>query len=325
MTAPRPNRPRPAVMPPDLLLKWQTWAVLMAILIVPFFVPIPQVLRRNPVISPLGDQLHVFLLAGVAFLLYWRGPLTGRLLRAAAAAAVVGGAIEFIQIPFGRNAAWMDFVRDLIGIGIVVGFVLWRGHGRRLGLAVMAVLLLTLPLQLYRVPFVAAAAYDCRDTFPLLSNLEGKRDHWIWGGNQALCEVVAVTDGPQGPGHVVRLIAEPPASWPSVEMRHFPPDWQQYSHLVFEVRLAEGPADSTRFGVRLDDFVGRQEQTWIADREVATHQWQTIRIPLQNRQVSNGPELQERLFDLSDTDRIIFYLSRPTARTVLEFDDLRLE
>lgn len=316
---------KPAITPPALLLKWQTWAFGMAFMLVPFFVPIPMVLRRNPIISPLGDQLHIVLLAGVALLLYWRGPLTGRLLQVALAAAAIGAAIEFIQIPFGRHAAFMDFVTDLVGIGLMVGFVLWRGHRQKLGLWVMLALLMFLPARLYHVPFVALAARHSQKTFPVIADLEGPRDHWLWGGNDAAVSIEARSDTPSGAGHVIRLAADAQCNWPGAETRQFPHDWSQYDELLLDVRLVEDASETQRFCVRCDDFEGRREHTWIFSAFTANGDWQTFRVPLAGQHVTDGATIRDRLFDRQDVDRVLIYLPHTTARTVLEIDNLRLE
>jgi hypothetical protein len=189
--------------------------------------------------------------------------------------------------------------------------------------------LLVFPARLYHVPFVAAASYRSRNLYPLLADLEGKYDHRIWGGNSALVQIVARDDTPTGPGHVVRLAAGPPATWPGAEMRRFPHDWSAHDFLLMDVRLVPGPeaepGASQRFSVRIDDFVGRQEDTWIVDPALATTKWQTLRIPLRDRAVTDGGRMFERTFDLHDVDRILLFLPRPEARAVLEFDNLRLE
>lgn len=319
------SRHTPAISPPPLLLKWQIWALGLAVMLVPFFIPIPMVLRRHPIISPLGDQLHVVLLAGIALLLYWRGPLTGRLWFTALVAAVIGGAIEFVQIPFGRNAHYMDFLLDLVGIGLVVGFILWRGHHLKVGLWLMLALLLVPPSRMYYMPFQAAAAYRAQGIFPVIADLEGPRDHWLWGGNHAVLEVVEIPDSPSGPGRVMRMAGGPPSHWPGVEVRRFPHDWSDYEYLVLAVRQISGEAKNQRFAIRCDDFVGRKEMTWITTSFTATDTWQTFRVPLRDRLVSNGQDHPERLFDRQDVDRVRLYLPRPEGRAVLEIDDLRLE
>jgi len=294
------RRPIPAIKPPAFLLRWQVWGTAALLLTVPFFVTIPLVLRRHPIVSPLGDQLHVVLLAGITFLIYWRGPLTGKLWSAALMAAFIGAAIEFIQIPFGRTAHIMDFVLDLIGIGFVVGYVLWRGYGQRVGLGLIIALTLTFPARLYHVPFVASAAYHGRQIFPTIADLEGPRDRWLWGENNAVVKILEIPDSPDGPGRVVRLSGAPPDHWPSAEMRRFPHDWSGYQELVFDVRLVASNPDSQRFSLRADDYIGRKEKTWISSHYVATIEWKSFRFELDDRFVTDGIERKERLFDFND-------------------------
>jgi len=322
-------RHTPAIPPPTLLANWRVWAVIMAAMLIPFFLPIPLVLRRDPVLSPLGDNLHVILLAGVTLMLYWRGRLRGRLVWSAVAAAFIGAAIEIIQIPCGRNANVLDFLTDLVGINLVVGYVLWRGHGRASGRLLFIALLLIVPIRLHKMPFVAAASYRIRGTFPLIADLEDPGDHWLWSanGDDAQVQVVAVDDSPDGPGHVVRLSAGPPAPWPGAEMRRFPHDWSAHTELLLDVRLVPttASADSTqRFTIRCDDFRGRKTNTWIYNVNTATTAWQTFRIPIADRRVTDGSLLKDRLFDRRDADRILIYFPHPKHDAVLEIDNLRL-
>ena len=69
----------PVVKPPAILDRWQTWVVFLVLLLIPFFVPIPRSLRYNPIVGHFGDQLHIPLLGGIYLMLYWKGPLRGRL------------------------------------------------------------------------------------------------------------------------------------------------------------------------------------------------------------------------------------------------------
>lgn len=323
-------RRTPAIDAPAFLSSWKIWATVLAAMLIPFFVHIPKALRRDPVLSPLGDNLHVILLAGVTLMLYWRGRLRGRLGWAALAAAAIGGAIEFIQIPCGRNANFSDFLTDLVGINLVVGYVLWRGHGRRAGQVLFILLLLVVPIRLYKMPFVAAAAYQTRGTFPVIADLESPGQHWLWSANgeRATVDIVPVSDSPGGLGHVVRLHAGPPAQWPGVEMRRFPHDWTDYQYLALDARYVPVAADSAtsqRFTVRLDDYRGRKDYTWIYTVNTATTEWQTFRIPLTDRRVTDGALLLDRIFDRRDVDRIMVYCPRPSHDAVLEIDNLHLE
>ena len=73
------TRHEPAIPAPGLLRRWQVWAVLMILFLFPFFIHIPRSLNHHPVISPIGDQVHIFLFGGITLLLYWFGPLQGRI------------------------------------------------------------------------------------------------------------------------------------------------------------------------------------------------------------------------------------------------------
>ncbi|MBM4131159.1 hypothetical protein FJ250_09035, partial [bacterium] len=109
----------PALPMPRLLRRRWLWFLVMALATLPFFVTVPLALRRHPAIAPLGDQFHVVLMAAVTILMYWRGPLRGRLWYATLAAVTGGALIEFVQPLFGRSALVKDFLLDLVGIGIV--------------------------------------------------------------------------------------------------------------------------------------------------------------------------------------------------------------
>lgn len=154
-------------------------------------------------------------MAAVTILLYWRGPLRGRLWFVTLAAVTTGAMIEFVQPFFGRSALLKDFLLDLVGIGIVTGLVLWKGHRRRSGLALMTVLLLSVPAQLYYLPGVIAASYESRRSFLLIADFESGREHWIWTSNfKTRLLFTRVPDGPDGPTGVLRVTAGPPTTGP---------------------------------------------------------------------------------------------------------------
>ena len=164
------TRHQPALRAPDFLSRGQVWAGMMALFLIPFFVRIPRSLNHHPIISPIGDQIHIILFGGIMFLLYWLGPFRGRIWRAALVSAIMGGAVEFLQLLVGRNALFKDFLLDLIGIGLVVCFIYWRGHGRQKAKWLFLLLLLAIPLQLYYLPWQISAAYragTCSPSWPI--------------------------------------------------------------------------------------------------------------------------------------------------------------
>jgi VanZ family protein len=309
----------PAWPPPRPLARWQTWLVVMTLLVVPFFVPIPIGLRRNVLIATLGDRLHIVLPAGITLLLYWKGPLRGRLLAAAATAAAAGAAIELLQELVGRTALLHDWLLDLMGIGMVVGWVWFRGHGRRGGLVLVAVLVITALAQLWSLPLTMAAAADARARFPVIADFEGRLADRLWNGNHDA--KLSVTADAAASGRAgLRIVAGPSSACPGANMRRFPHDWSAYRTLELAVRHATAGLDSVRFGIRLDDFQTLRDHDWIDQGYWATRRWQTVAIDFADRPT----RWTGRPFDATDVDVLVVFLATPSDSVTLEIDDVRL-
>ncbi|MEN8007871.1 MAG: hypothetical protein ABFS42_12700 [Candidatus Krumholzibacteriota bacterium] len=316
------TRPEPAVAAPGFLRRRVVWIFLMVLLLFPFFITIPRSLNHHPVISPIGDQVHIFLFGGITLLLYWFGPLQGRLRRAATVSAIMGGAVELLQLLVDRQALFKDFVLDLVGIGLVVSYILWRGHGRQAGKWVFLILLLSIPVQLYYLPWRISATYRARDIFPLVADFETYGDRYLWAANmEGKLTYRRIEDTPAGPGTVLRLYGDTESHWPGAAMRRFPEDWSGYTQLKADVRLVEGPADTARFGLRLDDYEGIKEMIWTSQSFTATGSWRTISMPITGRQLWNS----DRNLNLLEMDRLIFYFAKPKEPVAIEIDNIRLE
>jgi len=255
-------------------------------------------------------------------LLYWFGPLQGRLWPVALLSAFMGGAVEFLQLLVGRQALFKDFLLDLVGIGIVVGWVLWQGHGRRAGQILFLVLLVSIPVQLYYLPMRIAATYHCQALFPVLADFERGTDRYLWSRNmESNLTFAEVPDTPTGPGRVLRLEGGPPEDWPGAVMKRFPHDWSAYRVLKFEVRLVSPTVTETHLSLRLDDYPGLREGTWVYQRFLVTTTWQTMTMPLVDRPLFQS----DRNLDLTQIDKAIFYFGRPESMQAVEIDNLRLE
>lgn len=288
----------------------------VAVLLVPFFLPIPVELRRHVLIATLGDRLHMVLLAGAALALYWRGPLRGRLLPAAVAAAVLGGVIELLQELVGRTALLHDFVLDVMGIAMVVGWIAWRGHGRREGVVLILAMVLVTAYQLRELPGVMIAADRAEARFPLLEDCADPLGEYLWGDDNG--GVLAYVTG--GDDRCLRLTGGPPDRWPSATMRRFPHDWQGFDFLEMRVRHRTAGRDSVHFGVRIDDFQGVRDKDWYDGGFDATAEWRTVVMPVAGQRT----RWTDRPLDLSDVDRFTLFLVEPEAACVLEFADIRL-
>jgi len=307
--------PTPRVNPPAFLRHWQTWALLMGLMLVPFFLKIPISLRRDPVISILGDRLHIVLLAAVTLLVYWKGPLRGKLLWTAVATAGIGAAIEFVQTLVGREALWHDFFMDLQGIGLIVGFILWRGHRNIFGFLLVATLAIVIPLKLSFLPGLMLAVNESRASFPLLADFNTSNSSTLWHETYN-----AKVDISFDTGGVLQITGGPPSKWPGADMGYFPHDWSDYKELVVDARLVSTHVDQAKMCIRIDDFQGRIDHSWITDRFSVTQQWASYSVPIVDRQMRNS----DRILNLTDIDRILLFLPTPKDTIKMEFDNLRL-
>ena len=181
---------------------------------------------------------------------------------------------------------------------------------------------MSIPAQLYYVPWRISATYHCRDIFPVLANFENYGDRYLWGSNlEAELTYPRIDDSPDGDGYVLRLTGEPESHWPGASMRRFPEDWSGYSTLKLDVRQVDAPTDTVKFSLRLDDYEGVRELVWIAQSFHATREWQTFTMPIADRQLWNS----DRNLNLGEMDRLIIYFSRPQATRTIEIDNLRIE
>ena len=315
-------RHEPALPAPGFLRHKVIWALLMVLLLFPFFIHIPRELNHHPVISPLGDQVHIVMFGAITLLLYWFGPLRGRLWWAALTSTILGGAVEFLQLLVGRQALFKDFLLDVVGIGLVVGFILWKGHGRQAGKWVFFLLLIIIPVQIWYLPWRIDAAYRSRDMFPVLADFETWGDRFLWGNNmKSEVSFHQVADSPDGEGGVLRLATDGATHWPGATMRRFPEDWTEYAVIKFDVRMVDAPGDSLKFGLRLDDYEGVKEKVWVSQTYAATSEWQTYTMDIADRKLWNS----DRHLNCAEMDRFHFFFRKPETPLAIEIDNIRLE
>ena len=316
------ERPTPKLPAPDILNKWPVLFGLVLLLLVPFFLPIPLSLRRHPLIGNIGDQVHVPFLMGLTLLMYWRGPLTGRLKSVIFTAMLLGGAIELVQTLVGRAALLADFFLDLAGIFLAVGLIIWKGYQRKSGLGLMFSIVLILSAQLYYLPGLILGSYHSKKSFPIISDFEGPHEKWLWHPTyQAQLDIQDIQDSPSGQSKVMRLESGPPSRWPGAQMVHFSHDWSSYKTLRFDARHITPNRELVPFSIRLDDFHSRRDQTWVSNSFKATTEWISYSLSVVDRKVIHG----DRILDMTEISHLLIFLSDKKDSTIIQIDNLRLE
>lgn len=290
----------------------------LALLLVPLLVPLPTLVRDDPTLNILGDRAHVFIFAGMTWLVHAIGPLRGRPLACAVAAAAVGASTEFLQQFVGRSPMLSDFALDLLGIGFAMTWIQWRRQHRRAALAAAAFLLSVLAYTVRDVPQMFRAMVEVRRSFPLLAEFESRDTLALWRKHGD--SVISLVDVGSVHGHVLQVSTAGREPWPGVGAGRLPADWTGYDELVLDVRLQSPAPDSLQIGVRLDDFEGRDDREWSSRSYFVHHAWQTLRFPLVGLQTDKSG----RPLDVGDIFSLVVFFIRPGAPAAFEVDNVRL-
>ncbi len=104
-------------------------------------------------------------------------------------------------------------------------------------------------------------------------------------------------------------------------MRHFESDWTAFQTLKIDVRHVTEGREFVPISVRLDDFRSRRDQAYVSNYFKTTDQWQTISVPIVDRQVRHG----ERLLEADDISYLLIFLGDKSDSTSIEIDNIRLE
>ena len=200
---------------------------------------------------------HVGLFAGLAWALLqrWRAPLRWQLPLLLAGTALVGYAVELIQLHIGRDYSLRDVLFDVVGAAVGALLALYPQLRRRQWL------LLALPVAAAGVaialPFVAIAwdSVQAARQFPQLATFASPlqlRRFQFYGGTHG-----EIRDG-------ALQLQFGTASWSGFTLSEPPADWRDYRTLVLQ--LDNPSAEPLTLSCRVDDRLHRRSGFAFDDR-----------------------------------------------------------
>lgn len=269
-----------------------------------------------------GGHALVFGLVALAGLVFF-SPLPRNCAYAAAffLAAFLGGLLELIQIPIDRNASWMDWGRDLLGIiAFLAAAAAVDLRRRQAAMVRVPLLLIALATMLWVIAPVArwAQAQQKRaGAFPVLMSFAHP-----WERSLAVTYHGArLNYAPLEPGGPAGVHVEFPAGrgWPQMVV-WVEPDWTGYRELVVDVHSPSRTPQNLVLilwdRVRSDNPSDRHHA-----RRALTPGHNTLRLSLDDL-TAGGPGAR---LDLSRMKAVALVAGQPDSTFFIWVDNLRLE
>jgi hypothetical protein len=233
---------------------------------------------------------------------------------------VLGYLVEALQSGFNRTPDTGDLLRNFIGVGIAICFLLPIRHTiPKMAITLFQIILLiALTLQFYPIAIALIDEHHARQTFPVLSDFQtaGQIHRWTSDNHIAIENDI----GRQG-NHAMRADLTT-NRYSGFSLKHFPANWQHYHK--FEFSIYNPSEKAIEITCRIHDKLHLQGLQPYEDRFNATHSfttgWTTITISLE--EIRQAPA--DRQMDLGQIYSIIFFASDlPHPRTIY-IDDVRL-
>ena len=241
---------------------------------------------------------------------------------------IMSVASELIQPLVNRSAQFDDFVFDILGICVGLGFCfLLNGRepgqqsdvkrNTRWGL-ILFISLMFLPVIVSLTRIIQTVHYE-QVNFPLLASFENQFELTRWKNTDG----ATIKVGPGNASHgqrSLKLRLEAGTSWPGVDFKYPPENWESYDYLCFDI--INPHKRTVTLNIRFDDVgPGRniRIQRYLG-RDIHYGQNQ-IRLPLQEL-VAHARHMP---INLQHIFRIVLFIGKPKQTTVLYLDNVRLE
>lgn len=274
----------------------------------------------------LWDTGHVILYSGVIFVLLDR-PRTVRFngwvlfLIISAFCLISGFIIEVIQQWVGRNFDLNDLINDLLGGYLGLLFFIARQNDYRLWIR-----RLTYPLMLLIIIWVFHPLYinsidekNMYESFPVLSDFETPYELSRWGGSSSQLSIVKT---PVRHGLSSMRIDFLAAEYPSVIMKNFPENWQDFTEFKFSIFNSQ--SENLTLELKIYDWLhfisGKKYRDRFNRNLILKPGWNDIRVSM--NEIRSAPE--SRQMELSDMFSISLFLHNLKQPVTLYIDGLTL-
>ncbi len=252
-------------------------------------------------------------------------------LLAFAGASLIGLFSEAIQILGPRDADLGDFLRDLAGILLFLGFYatfdrglkyFWESMSSGAYKIILRIVTLLIFLSLISPPVIWSLAYlERNDKFPVICDFESYWDRMFIRTQQAEMEIMQVPDTMDGMGDdMAARITFKPGEYPGLEIIEPYPDWRGYGYFQFEV-FSELDSLVNLALVIKDTHHNNEYYDRFNRRLVIKPGLNKIKIPLD--EVKNAP--RNRQTDMKNIASVLIFMYNISREYVLYLDDLELE
>lgn len=233
-----------------ILKVWRVWFVVglafLTLITLPLHfklsVPVGNIAVKE--FNEAGHTLLFFMLQlGIIWaFLTWSGKQTvpaKALVILATITTLIGGAIEFIQPLFQREASVVDFLRNLLGIS-AASFTYWAWKGRPLHKPKLWPLICAFAFifaGLFQALYWLRAQYIRDHQFPVIANFESVGMGKLWHTHRRAEMRVGVPGAlwPDNPSNALLVQTEANSPWGGAVIEYVSPYWFDYDYLSMEI------------------------------------------------------------------------------------------
>jgi VanZ family protein len=234
---------------------------------------------------------------------------------------VAGVLIESIQFFVGRQAAWQDILRNMLGgLSALAFFPRPKSNNTQLlGIQSKVIITLLLCTQLYPLLVTLVDEQMARSNFPILADFESKLELSRWTSNGSITLDKNVTDH----GVYSARIELTTDKYSGASLSFFPGNWKEFEHLHFSIYVPDN--SSLSITTRIHDQQHEQSDYLYNDRFQQNTRlqpgWNSIVIDLTD--VIRAPKTRQ--MDIESIANIHFFTSKLKQSRVIYLDNLRLE